>query len=204
MSEDDDSIEPATAATATPTKPGKGKKWQRVVAVVLLVLGFILVPLSAIAIWTNNQLTNTDRYVETVAPLAGNDDIQETVAAVVVNAIFSNVDIEKRVASALPKRAKPLAAPIATAAQSYALDATLRPLRALDWKMLQALATGGSDPGVMIGLAFRELAENAQKIGELNISPELLRSLLSQRASAPVASAAADQPSPAAPPTKKR
>ena len=42
----------------------------------------------------------------------------------VVNAIFTNVDIEKRVASALPKRAKLLAAPIATAAQSYATDVT--------------------------------------------------------------------------------
>jgi regulator of protease activity HflC (stomatin/prohibitin superfamily) len=93
---------------------------------------------------------------------------------------------------------------IAADAQGYALDATLKPLRALDWKLLQALATGGGDPGVMIGVAFRELAENAQKIGELNISPDLLRSLVSQRASAPVASAAAEQPSPPAPSTKKR
>ncbi len=90
---------------------------------VLLVLGFILVPLSAVAIWTHNQLTNTDRYVETVSPLAENQDVQKTVAAAVVNAIFTG-NIEKRVASALPKRAKPLAAPIASAAQSYATDVT--------------------------------------------------------------------------------
>ena len=31
---------------------------------------------------------------------------------------------------------------------------------------------------VAIALAFRELAENATKIGELNISPDLLRSLI--------------------------
>jgi hypothetical protein len=30
----------------------------------------------------------------------------------------------------------------------------------------------------MIALAFRELAENAGKIGELNVTPDLLRSLL--------------------------
>ena len=29
----------------------------------------------------------------------------------------------------------------------------------------------------MIALAFQEMAENAQKIGELNISPDLLTSL---------------------------
>ncbi|HEY3674192.1 MAG TPA: hypothetical protein VGN51_24905 [Acidimicrobiia bacterium] len=114
---------PAAAPAGVKVKPDKGKRWQRIVSVVLLVLGFILVPLSAVAIWTHNQLTNTDRYVETVSPLAENKDIQQTVAAAVVNAIFTG-NIEKRVANALPKRAKPLAAPIASAAQSYALDVT--------------------------------------------------------------------------------
>jgi len=118
----------ATAPAPSPAKDakaaGKGKRWQRIVSVVLLVLGFILVPLSAVAIWTHNQLTNTDRYVETVSPLAENTDVQQTVAAVVVNSIFENVNIEKRVADALPKRAKVLAAPVATAARSYATDVT--------------------------------------------------------------------------------
>ena len=68
--------------------------------------------------------------------------------------------------------------------QAYALEATLKPIRTLDWKTLQALSSGGADPAVMIGLAFRELAENAQKIGELNISPDLLRTLLAPKAGA--------------------
>ncbi|HET7458130.1 MAG TPA: SPFH domain-containing protein [Gemmatimonadaceae bacterium] len=89
---------------------------------------------------------------------------------------------------------------MAADAQSYALDATLRPLRTLDWKLLQALGPGGSDPGVMIGTAFRELAENAQKIGELNISPDLLRSLLPPRS----AGAPATPPSPSAPPSSSK
>jgi hypothetical protein len=91
---------------------------------------------------------------------------------------------------------------MAADAQSYALDATLRPLRTLDWKMLQALGPAASDPGVMIGTAFRELAENAQKIGELNISPDLLRSLVTPRGGAPAP--APSQPSPSAPSTKQR
>jgi hypothetical protein len=63
-------------------------------------------------------------------------------------------------------------------AQAYALEATPKPVRTLDWKTLQALSSSGGDASVMIGLAFRELAENASKIGELNISPDLLRTLL--------------------------
>jgi regulator of protease activity HflC (stomatin/prohibitin superfamily) len=62
--------------------------------------------------------------------------------------------------------------------RAYALEATLEPLRKADWKTLMAVSPGGSDPKVMIALAFRELAENATKIGELNISPDLLRSLI--------------------------
>ena len=67
--------------------------------------------------------------------------------------------------------------------RAYALSSSLAPLKDLDWKMLMALsATGG--PELMIATAFRELAENAGKIGELNVSPDLLRSLLgSERSS---------------------
>ncbi len=62
--------------------------------------------------------------------------------------------------------------------RAYALEATLAPLRQADWKTLMAVSSGGGDPKLMIALAFRELAENAAKIGELNISPDLLKSLL--------------------------
>ncbi|HZN35732.1 MAG TPA: SPFH domain-containing protein, partial [Pirellulaceae bacterium] len=58
-------------------------------------------------------------------------------------------------------------------ARAHALQVTLEPLKSVDWKVLMA-AGGGNDPKLNIALAFRELAENAQKIGELNISPELL------------------------------
>jgi hypothetical protein len=62
--------------------------------------------------------------------------------------------------------------------RAYALTATLAPLEKTDWKTLMAISAGGGDPKMMIALAFRELAENATKIGELNMSPDLLKSLL--------------------------
>ena len=61
-------------------------------------------------------------------------------------------------------------------ARAYALQATLEPVRNVDWKTLMAVG-GAADPKLMIALAFRELAENANKIGELNITPDLLKSL---------------------------
>ena len=62
--------------------------------------------------------------------------------------------------------------------RAYALTETLKPLRGLDWKTLMALSGKGTDPKAMIALAFQEMAENAQKIGELNVSPDLLKSLV--------------------------
>ncbi len=109
-----------------PSTPGTAKRWQKIVSVVLLVLGFILVPLSAVAIWTHNQVTNTDRYVDTVSPLADNADIQQAVATRVVNALFTNVDVAGEIEDALPKRAKFLGEPVANAMKGYATDVTER------------------------------------------------------------------------------
>ena len=62
--------------------------------------------------------------------------------------------------------------------RAYTLTETLKPLRDLDWKTLMMLSGKGADSKVMIAMAFQEMAENAQKIGELNVSPDLLKSLV--------------------------
>ena len=62
--------------------------------------------------------------------------------------------------------------------RAYVLTETLKPLRDLVWKKLMMLGGKNADPKAMIALAFQEIAENAQKIGELNVSPDLLRSLI--------------------------
>jgi regulator of protease activity HflC (stomatin/prohibitin superfamily) len=65
--------------------------------------------------------------------------------------------------------------------RAYALESTLRPLKEMDWRTLVSVGAGGNDPNLNIALAFRELAANATKIGELNVSPELLASLAGKR-----------------------
>ncbi|GAL77799.1 hypothetical protein JCM19274_5512 [Algibacter lectus] len=62
--------------------------------------------------------------------------------------------------------------------KEYVLNANLKPYKELDWKTLMAIGNNGNDAGNNIALAFRELAENADKIGNLNISPELLDSIV--------------------------
>ncbi len=62
-------------------------------------------------------------------------------------------------------------------AQNDALRATLDSLKTVDWKTLTA-ASGNGNARSMIAMAFQQIAENAQKIGRLDISPDLLKQLL--------------------------
>ena len=54
----------------------------------------------------------------------------------------------------------------------------MRSLQDADPKILQSLASVGMDSGQLMAAAFRELAENAGKIGQLNVTPDLLREIL--------------------------
>lgn len=62
-------------------------------------------------------------------------------------------------------------------AKAYALSAVMKSVSAVDPKVLQAITLGSVDPSALIASAFQGLAENANKIGELNISPDLLQQL---------------------------
>jgi len=61
--------------------------------------------------------------------------------------------------------------------RAHALAKVLEPLKDIDWRTLLA-ASGGGDAKLNIAIAFRQLAESAEKIGQLNISPDLLSTLM--------------------------
>jgi hypothetical protein len=63
-------------------------------------------------------------------------------------------------------------------AQAYGIEVSLRPLQELDDDTRQLLAMQSAEPRLMITQALKEIAQNASKIGQLNISPDLLESLL--------------------------
>jgi len=66
-------------------------------------------------------------------------------------------------------------------AKAYALSAAVKALAHTDPKTVQALASVGMDSSQLVALAFTELAERADKIGQLNLSPDLLRELLARK-----------------------
>ena len=66
-------------------------------------------------------------------------------------------------------------------ARAYGIEATMKAMSATDPKVLQALANAGMNPEQLIAVAFQEMAGRADKIGQLNISPDLLRELMVKR-----------------------
>ena len=63
------------------------------------------------------------------------------------------------------------------AAEAEKIGAIAKVLKEVDPKTVQSLAAIGMQPSQLIAHAFQGLAENAGRIGQLNVSPELLESL---------------------------
>ena len=78
---------------------------------IILILSVICLVLTPVVIWGRNLLLNTDRYVQTVEPLASNPGLQNAVIAA-VNAQFQDrIDIKSALDPVLPPRAAQVLTP---------------------------------------------------------------------------------------------
>jgi HD-GYP domain-containing protein (c-di-GMP phosphodiesterase class II) len=69
-------------------------------------------------------------------------------------------------------------------AEAHRVGAVMDALKSSDPRVVQALAAVGMQPGQLIAQAFGGIAERAERIGQLNMSPELLHGLLAGTAPA--------------------
>ena len=102
--------------------------------------------------------------------------VQEKRHVVEKEALEASIGIEDR-----RKNLVALAADNAKAeadARAYGVSTTMKALGSVDPRILQALASTSMKPEQLIAFAYQELAGEADKIGQLNISPDLLRELL--------------------------
>lgn len=56
------------SATTPPPPTGRTGWWRTPLVAVLVVLGALMAPLSVVATWAHDEIGDTDRYVDTVAP----------------------------------------------------------------------------------------------------------------------------------------
>lgn len=63
-------------------------------------------------------------------------------------------------------------------AKAYELSAVMQALETINPNVIQSLASMGMQPTQLIAMAFQGLADKAEKIGQLNISPDLLQEII--------------------------
>jgi hypothetical protein len=88
-------------AGQVPAHPGGHSTTRAFGAALLIVLGCVLAPLAVVSVWASTVVSDTDRYVETVAPIAEDPGVQAALADEVTTAIMDNLDVEGLTTEAL-------------------------------------------------------------------------------------------------------
>ncbi|KUL36015.1 hypothetical protein ADL22_25960 [Streptomyces sp. NRRL F-4489] len=91
---------------AAPGPPARPCRARALAGGVLLVLGALLLPLSLAAVWARAELSDTDRYVAAVAPLAGNRAVQDAIVADVTNGVMPHIRLDGLL-KAVPRAERP-------------------------------------------------------------------------------------------------
>lgn len=85
----------APPTVALPTEvSGRTGWWRPVVATVLIVMMAVLAPLAVVARWAHDTVSDTDRYVETVAPLGDDPAVQQAVIDRITLEIVTRLQID--------------------------------------------------------------------------------------------------------------
>ena len=71
------------------------RRWRTPVAVLLIILGCVLAPLSVVAVWTANQVSDTSRYVANVEPLIKDPAIQNALTDKLTSEIVTKIDVKR-------------------------------------------------------------------------------------------------------------
>ena len=93
--------EAARAGVAEPRgRPRQARRhrfsWRTPVAALLIVAGCILAPISVVAVWTANQVSDTSSYVANVAPLIKDPAIQNALTNKLTSEIVTKIDVKTR------------------------------------------------------------------------------------------------------------
>jgi hypothetical protein len=75
------------------------------VAIGMAALSGVLLAASVVAVWSRNQILNTDSYVKTVAPMIEDSAIQGEIVDKITEAVMNVADIEQRLNGVLARAA---------------------------------------------------------------------------------------------------
>jgi hypothetical protein len=100
----------------------RGGRGRTTLVVILVLLSCLAFTLAVPAVWTRRTLSDTDRYVATVAPIIENESVTDALSLRISDEVITVLDPETVAADALPERAQILASPIANAVEGFIED----------------------------------------------------------------------------------
>ena len=83
-----------TETAATPTTAKRRIGVRSIAAVLALILGLGLLPLGTVTYWGHRTVTDTERYLETMQPLAYDEDVQDSLSVFITDKIEEQIDPE--------------------------------------------------------------------------------------------------------------
>ena len=92
---------PADAQPPATAQPRRTHRARSAGAALLIVLGVLLAPVAVVAHWAQQELSNTDQYVATVAPLASDPTIQSAVSNRLTTVVMEQLNVPTLVHDAL-------------------------------------------------------------------------------------------------------
>lgn len=90
-----------------PTRGSRTTWWRPALVALLMAVAVLSAPLSVVAVWARGEIGDTDRYVQTVTPLASDPAVQQAIAARVTDEIFTYVPVDDLVQDALEAVQRP-------------------------------------------------------------------------------------------------
>ena len=102
------------------TRARKPFPWRNFLAWVLIVLATLTAVAAPIASWGHDYLLDTDRFVNTVAPLIQEDDVAQAISIRAAEKLVEELNIEGRLDRLLPDNIDFLSAPLASGIETLA------------------------------------------------------------------------------------
>jgi LPXTG-motif cell wall-anchored protein len=131
-----DNAELQQARDASPARK-LGRIARSMAAVLLIVVGVLCLVVAPLAIWGRNLILNTDRYVQTLQPVAGNAGVQDAVIKAVDNQVSTRLEVGSLLTDVLPPRAAhALAGPLQSAANGLINTVTTKFVRSDEFQTL--------------------------------------------------------------------
>jgi hypothetical protein len=160
-------------ASSGPPSATAASRQRRKTVYALIGIASLIGFLAVFAIWANRQLLETDTWTNTSTKLLENDEIRTQVAYTMVDALYSNVDVQAELQQALPPRLQPLAGPAAAGLRELSLrlanQALQRPRvqelwedanRAMHHQLIDVVEHGGDeDVNLDIGTIVNQLGQ---------------------------------------------